>query len=77
MVVASHIRSHVYQNDLPNVSQSAYKHFHSTETALYKIHNDISLDIDNGKVTALTLLDLSTTFDIIDHDVRVRLLSTW
>ena len=24
-----------------------------------KVHNDINLNIDNGKVTALTLLDLS------------------
>ena len=47
-------------NDL----QSAYKRFHSTETALLKIHNDIIDNMDNGKVTAL---DLSAAFDTIDH----------
>ena len=32
-VVASHLRSHISSNCLSNVSQSAYKQFHSTETA--------------------------------------------
>ena len=41
--------------------------FHSTETALLKIHNDIICNMDNGKVTALTLLYLSAAFDTIDH----------
>ncbi len=54
---------------LLNHVQSVYKRFHSTETALLKIHNDIIIlcNMDNGKVTALTLLDLSAAFDTIDH----------
>ena len=48
-----------------------------TETALLKVHNDISLNIDNGKVTALTMLDLSATFDTIDHNILITRLSTW
>ena len=40
-----------------NVLQSAYKQFHSTETALLKLQNDVSLNMDKGKVTALTLLN--------------------
>ena len=64
-------------NALSNVSQSAYIQFHSTETALLKVHNDINLNIDNGKVTALTLLDLSAAFDTIDHDILITRLSTW
>ena len=43
----------VYINVFNNASQSVYKQFHSTETALLKVHNDINLNIDNGKVTAL------------------------
>jgi hypothetical protein len=59
------------------VSQSAYKQFHSTETALLKVHNDINLNIDNGKVTALTLLDLSAAFDTIDHNILITCLPNW
>ena len=39
----------------------------SAETALLKIHNDIICNMDNGKVAALTLLDLSAAFDTIDN----------
>ena len=64
-VVANRLRSHIYKNYLSNVSQSAYKQFHSTETPVLKVHNDINLNIVNGKVTALTLLDLSAASDTI------------
>ena len=43
-VVANRLRSHIYKNGLSNVSQSAYKQFHSTETALLKVHNDITME---------------------------------
>ena len=52
--------------------QPAYKRFHSSETALLKIHNDIVDNMDNGKVTALPLLDLSAAFDTIDITMLCR-----
>ena len=66
-IVAKHLNAHIEEHMLSNHVQSAYKPFHSTETALFKIHNDIICNMDNGKVTALTLLDLSAAFDTIDH----------
>jgi len=68
---------HVNCKHLSNVFQSAHKQFHSTETALLKVHNDIPLNMDTGKVTALTLLDLSATFDTIDYSVLLDHLSDW
>ena len=56
--------------------QSAYKRFHSTETALLKIHNDIVDDMDSSKVTALTLLDLSAAFDTTDQLIVLQRLHT-
>ena len=66
-IVAKRLNAHIEEHLLSNHVQSAYKRFHSTETALLKIHNDIICNMDNGKVTALTLLDLSASFDTIDH----------
>ena len=60
-----------------NVLQSAYKQFYSTVIALLKVHNDVTLDIDKGKVTALTLLDLSAAFDTIDHNMLIKRMSMW
>ena len=57
---------------MSNVFQSAYKQFHSTETALLKVHNDVTLNMDKGKVTALTLLDLSGA---VDHNILIKRLS--
>ena len=73
-MVANRLHEHIYNHHLSNDLQSAYKRFHSTETALLKIPNDIVDNMDNGKVTALTLLDLSAAFDTIDHLILLQRL---
>ena len=55
--------------------QSAYRQFHSTETALLRVYNDISVSLDKGHVTAVTLLDLSAAFDTIDHNTLTNRLT--
>ena len=62
-IVAKRLNAHAEEQLLSNHVQSAYKRFHSTETALLKIHNDIVSNMDNGKFTALTILYLSAAFD--------------
>ena len=54
--------------------QSAYRHHHSTETALLKVVNDILLNMDKQRVTLLLLLDLSAAFDTVDHNTLLRRL---
>ena len=76
-VIANRMRSHFERNDLINQYQSAYKKFHSTETALFKVENNINLNMDEGRVSALTLLDLAVAFDTLDHSSTTNLLSTW
>jgi len=50
-------------------TQSAYRQFHSTETAITKVYNDLLLAADEGQVSALCLLDLTAAFDTVDHDL--------
>ena len=54
--------------------QSAYRKFHSTETALLKLTNDIMENIDSGKITILTALDMSAAFDTLDHTTLLHRL---
>ena len=61
-VVASRIQSHLMSNSLSSSFQSAYRMFHSTETTLLSIHNDL---MDRGEVTSLILLDLSAALDTV------------
>ncbi len=56
-------------NNLKELFQSAYSEFHSTETALTRVHNDIMLAMDNQRVVLLLLLDLSAAFDTVDHEI--------
>ena len=76
-VVVSRLNSHINSSHTSNDYQSAYRKFHSTETTLLKIHNDILSSMDDGRVTALTLFDLSATYDTKDHTVLLRRLGDW
>ena len=49
--VSCRFNVHINCNHLSNVFQSAYKQFHSTETDLLKVHNDVALNMDTGKFT--------------------------
>ena len=53
-VATNRLHYHISSQHLSNDLQSAYKRFHSTETALLKIYNDTVRNMDNGKLTALT-----------------------
>ena len=52
--------------------QSAYKKFHSTETALCAVFNDLLGFSDDGKCSLLILLDLSAAFDTVEHCVLIE-----
>ena len=54
--------------------QSAYRRFHSSETALLKIVSDLFEATESGCATILVSLDLSAAFDTIDHSVLERRL---
>src|SRR5207245_8806715 len=55
----------------------AYRKFHSTETALLRIYNDLLRASDRRQVTALVLLDLSSAFDTIDHLILLDRLASF
>jgi hypothetical protein len=76
-VVSAQLTSHLATNNLFNINQSAYKKFHSTETALLSVQNDLLISMDKGLTSALLLLDLSAAFDTVDHSILLHRLENW
>ena len=76
-VVAKQLVDHIHRHGLDNQYQSAYKLGHSTETALVSIKNDTHLSLSRGEATTLVLLDLSATFDTINHSTLLSCVLDW
>ncbi len=73
--VAIQLKDHLKANNMYDPVQSAYREFHSTETALLKVHNDILLALDSDQSVVLILLDLTAAFDTIDHAILLQRLT--
>ena len=74
-VVAVRLQAYLDSYQLTEPLQSAYKPFHSCETALVRVHNNILLAIDNRHCVMLLLLDLSAAFDNVDHEILLKRLN--
>jgi hypothetical protein len=73
-LVAQQLISYLKTADLLPLHQSAYRPFHSTETAVLHVLTEILNAADRGDVSALVMLDLSAAFDTVDHDILLRRL---
>ena len=63
-------------NDALPVTQSAYRKFHSTESALLKVYPDLCLALGKGHVALLGLPDLSAEFDTVEHEILLKRLES-
>ena len=68
-VVVSHLMSHLNRHNLFSSFQPAYRHGHRTETAFFKVVNDLLLAIDESELSVLLRRDLFAAFDTVDHDI--------
>ena len=73
-IVATSFNNHITRHDLDEKYQSAYRPYHSVETALVKVFNDVLISLENGKGVMLVLLDLSAAFDTVDPNILVERL---
>ena len=73
-VVHRQLLKYVEMHNLLPPTQSGFRRYHSTETAVVKVYNDIVLALDAGLITALLLLDFSAAFDCVDHTILLKIL---
>ena len=71
---AVHIQLNEYlsSNNMFCNLQSGYRKYHSCETAVTRIHNDVLMMIDKKENVVLLLLDLSAAFDTINHNLLLK-----
>ena len=69
--LTQHCNNHNLQPDF----QSAYRKHHGCKTSLLKLTNDILWGMENQQVTSMIILDLSTTFDTVDHEHLLKVLN--
>jgi hypothetical protein len=67
--VAKQIVLHLSSHEYLDPHQYAYRRFHSCETALLHVLNEVYQCINEKKVTLLVLIDLSAAFDTVDHSI--------
>ena len=72
-IIAKQLRTYINNNNILHKLQSAYTTDKSTETSLLHTLNNILLFPKNTP-TILILLDLSSAFDTLDHNILIRRL---
>ena len=72
--VAVQLQEHMLVNGLFPELQSVYRQHHSTETTLLKVKNDLLMAKGQGQVTLLVLLELSSAFDTVEHEILLKRL---
>ena len=75
-VVLLQLQSHLCANSLFEIRQSAYRKYHSTETAVLSVLEGLLTKSDEKLVSVLALLDLSAAFDTLDHAILLRRLES-
>lgn len=73
-IVHSQLQTYLDANNIGENFQSGFKPRHSTETALLRVFNDLLSIADSGHPVVLILLDLSSAFDLVDHNVLLMRL---
>ena len=73
--VSRHLRGLLEDNGMNDPFQSAYRPYHSTETATVKIFSDICLSLSRSRDVVLCLLDLRSAFDTLQYEILIQRLA--
>ena len=67
---------HCSINSLLSSYQSAYRKFYSCKTSLLKLPDNLLNEMENQRISALVVMDLSAAFDTDDHKILIDVLSS-
>ena len=75
-VVLKQFTEHISDSCYDSPYQHEDKKFHSTETMLLELYDEVLLGFDNDFCTVVVMIDMSAAFDTVDLDILLHVLST-
>ena len=69
-----HLMGYLNKLKLLHESQSGFRHKHSCQTALVKLIDKWKACIDNGDIVGTLFIDFRNAFDVVDHQILIRIL---
>lgn len=76
-LITEQVKQFFRVNNLFTKFQHAYREGHSTATALTQMVDDCYNHIDNKKLVGAVLLDFSSAFDLLDHEILLEKLKSY
>ena len=74
--VLARLQPHIHSSRNFSPFQSAYRHGHSTKTALLWVVNNLNASMESGSCSVLISLDISAAFDTINIDLLLQRLES-
>ena len=74
-IICKQITNYLTQHNLNDPNQHAFRPKHSTERVLNMLNDVILKPLDDGLITQLLLLELSSAFDAISHEIILTRLN--
>ena len=68
------VYSYLQENKLLSVYQSGFRPLHSISTCLIDVTNKLLHNMDKGLLTGSVFIDLSKSFDTLDHELMLKKL---
>ena len=75
--VCDHLHSFLKVNFILHQLQAGFQKFHSTQTALVHLVDQLLMDLDNNRVSGLVFVQYKKAFDLIDHQLLLQKLEIY
>ena len=75
--ICDHLCEFLEENGLLHRFQSGFRKFHSTETALIRLVDQLLFDLDRNRTSGLVFIEYKKAFDLIDHGLLLEKLKAY
>ena len=75
--ICDHLCDFLEENGLLHRFQSGFRKFHSTESALIRLVDQLLFDLDRNRTSGLVFIEYKKAFDLIDHGLLLEKLKAY